>query len=43
MPVAKITTGKDIIVKGIIEFEVDNTSQATQSASLNQLKRITNL
>ena len=39
MPVAKITTGKDIIVKGAIELEVDNTSQATQSASLNQLKK----
>ena len=39
MPVTKITTGKDIIVKGVIEFEVDNTSQATQSASLNQLKK----
>lgn len=34
-----ITTGRDIIVKGIIEYEVDNTSQATQSASLNQLKK----
>ncbi len=39
MPDIKITTGKDIIVKSIIEHEVDNTSQATQSASLNQLKR----
>ena len=39
MPVTKITTGKDIIVKGVTEFEIDNTSQATQSASLNQLKK----
>lgn len=34
----KFTTGKDLIVKGITNFEIDNTSQATISASLKSLK-----
>jgi hypothetical protein len=33
-----ITTGKDIIVKGIATVDIDNTSQATQSMSLKTLK-----
>lgn len=33
-----IKKGKDLIVNGSIEFEFDNTSQATQSASLNNLR-----
>jgi trans-2-enoyl-CoA reductase len=32
------TTGKDIIVKGIVVVDIDNTSQAAQSASLKTLK-----
>jgi len=34
----KFTTGKDLIVKGIVDFEIDNTSQQTISASLKTLK-----
>ena len=34
----KFTTGKDLIVKGIVDFEVDNTSQQTISASLKTMK-----
>lgn len=34
----KFTTGKDLIVKDIVEFEVDNTSQQTISASLKAMK-----
>lgn len=34
----KFTTGKDLIVKDIVEFEVDNTSQQTISASLKTMK-----
>ena len=34
----KFTTGKDLIVKGIVDFEVDNTSQSTISASLKTMK-----
>ena len=34
----KFTTGKDWIVKGIVEFEVDNTSQQTISAILKTMK-----
>lgn len=33
-----ITTGKDLIVKGIIDYDFDNTSQATQSASQKYIK-----
>lgn len=33
-----ITTGKDIVVNGIVLDEIDNTSQATQSSSLKSLK-----
>lgn len=35
----KFTTGKDLIVKGIVDFEVDNTSQQTISASLTTMKK----
>lgn len=34
----KFTTGKDLIVKGIVDFEVDNTSQQTISTSLKTMK-----
>jgi hypothetical protein len=34
----KFTTGKDLVIKGITEFEFDNTSQQTISASLATLK-----
>ena len=34
----EVTTGKDILVKGIIDTEIDNTSQQTISASLKSLK-----
>lgn len=34
----KFTTGKDLIVKGIVDFEVDNTSQQTISASLKTMR-----
>lgn len=34
----KFTTGKDLIVKGIVEFEVDNTSQQSISVSLKTMK-----
>jgi hypothetical protein len=34
----KFTTGKDLIVKGGVDFEVDNTSQQTISASLKTMK-----
>jgi hypothetical protein len=33
-----ISKGKDLIVHGDIAFEIDNTSQATQSTSLKALK-----
>jgi hypothetical protein len=33
-----ITTGKDIVVYGIVVDEIDNTSQSTQSVSLKALK-----
>lgn len=32
------TPGKDLAVKGLIDFEVDNTSPAALSASLSELK-----
>lgn len=32
------TAGKDLAVKGLIDFEVDNTSPASLSASLSELK-----
>lgn len=32
------TTGKDLIVKGIVDFEFDNTSQATVSNSMKTLQ-----
>ena len=34
----KFNAGKDIVVKGIIDFEFDNTSQQTISNSLKSLK-----
>ncbi len=34
----KFTTGRDIVVKGVIEFEFDNTSSATVGTSLTALK-----
>ena len=34
----EITTGKDLIVKGICKLEFDNTSQQTQSESTKVLK-----
>lgn len=34
----KFTTGKDLIVKGLVDFEVDNTSPQTISASLKIMK-----
>ena len=34
----EITTSKDLVVKGISEFEFDNTDQRTQSESLRSLK-----
>lgn len=33
-----VTAGKDLVVKGICEFEFDNTSQKAQSESLKALK-----
>ena len=33
------TAGKDLAVKGLIDFEVDNTSPAALSASLSELKK----
>ena len=33
-----VETSKDLVVVGIIDFEFDNTSQATQSNSLKALK-----
>lgn len=38
-PTLLIETGKDLVVKGICDFEFDNASQASQSASLKQLKQ----
>ena len=34
----KFTTGKDLVVKGIVDLEVDNTSQQTISTSLKTMK-----
>ena len=34
----KFTAGKDLIVKGIIDYEIDNTSQQTISASLKTMR-----
>jgi hypothetical protein len=34
----KFTTGRDLVIKGITEFEFNNTSQQTISASLATLK-----
>lgn len=36
----EITTSKDLIVKGIVTMEIDNTSQQTQSASLKALNNL---
>lgn len=36
--VSDFTTGKDLIVKGVIDFEFDNTSQATISNSMKTLQ-----
>lgn len=36
----EITTGKDIVVKGSVDFEFDNTSEKTQLDSLKALKQI---
>ena len=33
-----LTKGKDLIVKGVIDFEFDNTSQATISEGIAKLK-----
>jgi hypothetical protein len=33
-----IKKGKDLIINGDVNFEFDNTSQATQSSSLNNLR-----
>ena len=33
----EITTSKDLVISGIIDMEIDNTSQQTQSASLRTL------
>lgn len=38
----EFTTGKDLIVKGIVDYEVDNTSQVTISTSLKELKELHN-
>lgn len=38
----EVATGKDIVVKGKIDYEIDNTSQATQSSSLKYLKETHN-
>lgn len=34
-----ITTGKDLVVKGVCELEFDNTSEKTQSECLKTLKK----
>lgn len=33
----KVTTSKDLVINGIIDMEIDNTNQQTQSASLKAL------
>ena len=33
----EITTSKDFVVNGLIDMEIDNTSQQTQSTSLREL------
>lgn len=38
-PMLLVEIGKDLVVKGICDFEFDNTSQASQSASLKELKQ----
>lgn len=34
----EITTSKDLVVNGIVDMEIDNTSQQTQSSSLKALQ-----
>lgn len=34
----KFTQGKDLVVKGIVDLEIDNTSQQTISASLKTMR-----
>jgi len=41
LPDIVIKTGNDIVVKGNIDFEFDNTSQQTVASSMTQLKQIT--
>jgi hypothetical protein len=43
MPDIEIKTGNDIVVKSNIDFEFNNTSQQTVSASMTQLKQITSV
>ena len=38
-PDLQITTGKDLVIQGVQTFEFDNTSEATVSASMKQLKK----
>lgn len=37
-PVFTVTTGKDLVIEGVIDYEFDNSSQKTQSESLKHLK-----
>lgn len=37
-PDLAVTTGKDMVVKGICEFEFDNSSEESRSAGMKQLK-----
>lgn len=36
----EITTSKDLVISGIIDMEIDNTSQQAQSASLKELNSL---
>jgi hypothetical protein len=35
----EITTSKDLVINGIVDMEIDNSSQQTQSASLKALNQ----
>lgn len=39
VPDLQITTGKDLVIQCVQTFELDNTSEATISASVKQLKK----
>lgn len=39
----EITTSKDLVINRIVEMEIDNTSQQTQSASLKALNQAYNV